>query len=261
MTTTIVTLAIGEAYLRRWRRMCEPGWRVYAKRHGYDLLVIENPLDEGARATARSPAWQKCLILENAVAGSHDRVVWIDSDIVINPAAPAITQGVPIEAIGVVDEHVYPSASVRQRIIGSLIDYWRHSDPKIARNWETFCDPAEWHALAGLPKRGKHMIQTGVMVLSPRHHRELLQHVYDRYEDVGGEHMNYEMRPLSFEIQERGLQHWLDNRFNALVSMLILEKQMELNRTMGDQECRRFLDAEYRRNYFLHFAGRHDLMA
>ena len=253
-------MAIGDVYLRRWRDMCELGWRAYAERHGYELIVVDQPIDTSPRAKARSPAWQKCLILNPSLAGVHDRVIWVDADILINPGAPPIVKDIPIEAIGAVDEHVYPSAAARLRIIARLVEHWRGIDARISLNWESFLDPAEWHAFAGLPKRGRHMLQTGVLVLSPRHHRDLLEHVYDHYEDTGGEHLNYEMRPLSFEIQERNLQHVLDARFNALVSMLILQKEMELNRGLSPQDITALLASEYRRNYFLHFAGRHELM-
>src|SRR5262249_2560197 len=82
----------------------------------------------------------------------------------------------------------------------------------------------------------------GVLVLSPRHHRELLEHVYNSYQDLGGEQMNYEMRPLSFEIQENGLQHWIDNRFNALVGFLALQSQL-IQRTplLSDWQIAAFL--------------------
>src|SRR5262249_17097142 len=105
------------------------------------------------------------------------------------------------------------------------------------------------------------MIQAGVLVLSPRYHRELLDHVYNAYEDSGGGEMNYEMRPLSFEIQENGLQYLIDNRFNALVYLLTWHSQLILNRPLSsDWQTAAFLKDEYARNYFLHFAGAHHLM-
>jgi hypothetical protein len=80
MKTAIVTIAIGAAYSARFRAHCEGGWSRYADRHGFQLIVIEAPLDLTPRAAARSPAWQKCLVLRPDVAGSFDRVIWIDSD-------------------------------------------------------------------------------------------------------------------------------------------------------------------------------------
>ena len=42
----IVTLAVGEAYLRRWKTYCERGWRTYAQNRGYDLVVIDKLIDQ-----------------------------------------------------------------------------------------------------------------------------------------------------------------------------------------------------------------------
>ena len=54
-----------------------------------------------------------------------------------------------------------------------------------------------------------------MLVLSPSHHRELLEDVYARYEDKGPG-LNYEMRPLSYELLRAGVVHWLDPRFNYI---------------------------------------------
>jgi hypothetical protein len=262
MKTALVTLAIGEAFLTRWRALCEPGWRAYATRHGYDLVVIAQPLDTSARAAARSPSWQKCLILADAIAAGRERIVWVDADVMINPTAPAITDGVPIEKIGAIDEHAFPTPERRLKIIRNLVDYWAGRNPARAENWRSFLDPADWHARAGLPMRGRHILQAGVMVLSPRHHRALLEHVYTHYEDRGGYDMNFEMRPLSFEVQQRDLQHWIDGRFNALTAYLQLaHEQLDARREIATvEELAAFLAAAYRQNYFLHFAGQPDFM-
>lgn len=260
MTTAIATLVIGETYLGRWRTLCETSWREYCQRHHYDLVTIDSPLDDSARAAARSPAWQKCLILGHASLVKHERVVWVDADILINPRAPRIEENVPIEKIGVVDENTFPSANSRRAIVQHLAASWEAVEPRIAQNWRSFANPATWHALAGLPSRGSHMLQTGVLVLS-QHHKDLLEHTYFSYEDSGGEEMNYEMRPLSFEIQERGLHHLIDSRFNALVGLLVLYREVILRRPLSNaREKVDFLQAQFEKNYFLHFAGQHDLM-
>jgi hypothetical protein len=261
MKKAIVTLAIGATYLDRWTKICRKNWAAYCERHGYDLILFDRPLDTSERAQRRSPAWQKCLVLGTGTVREYERVVWVDSDIVINPAAPSVVEGVPPEKIGAVDEHTFPSADARQRIIKRLVKAWADADPKIARNWQSFINPADWHALAGLPRRHRHIVQTGVLVMSPRHHDGLLEHVYNNYEDVGGEPMNYEMRPLSHEIQELGLQHWIDRRFNATVGFLLLYEQVILKKPVATLwEETAVARAAFERNYFLHFSGRHDLM-
>ena len=120
----LVTLTIGGDYAERWRRWCEPGWRAYADRHGYDVICIDEPLDGGERAATRSPAWQKCLILERPFAASYDRIVWVDADVVINPAAPDITAGVPRERVGAVDEYATPTPELHRQTLEKLYAHW-----------------------------------------------------------------------------------------------------------------------------------------
>ena len=96
------------------------------------------------------------------------------------------------------------------------------------------------------------------MVLSPNYRREVLEHTYRAYEDRG---FNYEMRPLSHEIQARGLQHWIDPRFNALVWWMFLHRNMGGGQTPTQSEISQFLLDSYRHSYFLHFAGAANLMA
>ena len=252
----IVTLAIGAEYADRFERHCRENWAAYAHRHGFDLIVIKEPLDTSMRAQSRSPAWQKCLILGAPQTAGYDRVVWIDSDICINPAASSVTDGVPPERIGAVDEHNFPSRDERQGILEAIVSVAPENGDADKAFWRAWRDPSTWHGYFGLPSGQSHIVQTGVLVLSPRHHRGLLEHVYNAYEDCGGKQFNYEMRPLSHEIQARGLQHWIDPRFNALVWWLFLQQ----NPGTAPDNLRRFVQDNYRRSHFLHFAGCAHLM-
>ena len=258
MKTAIVTIAIGAAYSARWQAHCKPGWQRYADRHGFELIVIDAPLDHTPRAAARSVAWQKCLVLRPEIAGGYDRVIWIDSDILINDRAPSILDGIPLEKIGATDEHLFPSPQLRRQMFMALTQGAEAVNPGLAKTFATYLDPADWHAAWGLPRGGRSIVQTGVLVLSPRHHRELLEHVYYDYDDHGGEPMNYEMRPLSFEIQKQGLLHVLDSRFNALLIFLIMQRQMELRRAMLPDECAALVRLVFDQAYFLHLAGLKD---
>src|SRR5437016_2609859 len=111
-TTAIVTLAIGTRYREQWHRVCEVNWTRYAARHGYDVICLEDPLDTSDRARGRSPAWQKCLILGQPFAARYERIVWVDADILISPTAPAVTDDVPLERIGAVDEFATPTPQI-----------------------------------------------------------------------------------------------------------------------------------------------------
>jgi len=253
----IVTLAIGSAYLDRFEQLCRGNWTAYAERHGFDVFVIREPLDRSERARNRSPAWQKCLVLGAAELANYDRMVWVDSDIFLNPLAPSILEGVPIELIGVTDEHRFPTPEMRRTILRHIIAHAPADGEFDARYWQAWLEPGPWHAAWNLPSGQAHIVQTGVMVLSPQHHREILEHVYHAYEDRG---LNYEMRPLSHEIQAHALQHWIDPRFNALVWWMFLQRSMGGAQIVTQDEMHRFLLETYRRSYFLHFAGAANLM-
>ena len=163
MKTAIVTFALGQRYLEQWTRMCRKGWRAYCDRHGYDLIALQQPLDTSARACARSPAWQKLLVLGQPWAASYDRIVWVDSDVCINPIAPSIIDGVPEQKIGAVDELSYPTVASRQAVVRS----WGGNESDLV-------DATSYHSRVGLRGEQRHIVQTGVMVLSPRYHRDTL---------------------------------------------------------------------------------------
>jgi hypothetical protein len=260
MRTAIVTLLLGRPYWLAWHEVCEPGWRAYADRHGYDIIAIDRPLDVSPRAMARSPAWQKCLILQPSVAGEYDRIVWLDADIVVNPDAPSIVDGVPIENIGAVDEFVYPTLEIHQAFWNRMVAQTGDHNPALARIWQSYLDPRDYHGFWGLARRGNHIVQTGVLVLSPRHHRALLEHVYYTYENKGGPELNYEMRPLSFEIQERNLQHWIDPRFNATFNAILSEANAR-RRILTQDQLFDLIRRSFDSNFFLHFAAHQEMLA
>src|SRR5439155_4252044 len=159
---------------------------------------IDRPLDRSDRARRRSPTWQKCLILGQPFAKRYERIVWMDSDVLINPAAPSILDGVPLDRVGAVDEYATPSGEPYRQSLERLYRHWAATGVSFKRN-ET---AADFYAAYGLPERHTSVVQPGVMVLSPRH-RDLLERVYSSYEDRGGDLWG-EWRPLSFELLEAG---------------------------------------------------------
>src|SRR6266699_2544746 len=232
MKTAIVTLLLGRPYWLAWHEVCAPSWRAYAERHGYDIIAIDRPLDVSPRAMARSPAWQKCLVLQPSIAGEYDRIVWLDADIVIHPKAPAVTTAVPIEKIGAVDEFVFPSLDAHQAFWRRMVEETKGRNPALARIWQSYLDPQDYHGFWGLPRRGKHIVQTGVLVLSPRHHRD---------------------------IQEHNFQHWIDPRFNATFNVILSEANAEKRISTRD-ELFDLIRRSFNSNYFLHFAAHQQML-
>jgi hypothetical protein len=250
----LATLLIGEHYQQLFRARCEPSWRQYCANHAHDLIVIDRPLDVSPRALARSPAWQKLLILELPELQHYEQVAWVDADIVINAArSPSIFDGVPVERIGAVDEFASPSPAEAVVALRRHHAFLRAAKAPVV----PYQTAEAFYEQFGLPRGFPNIVQTGVLVISPHHHRALLRHVYDRYEDRGTPQWNYEMRPLGFEIQSRGLAHWLDPRFNAIwpTYCMLHYPFMMMLRDAPPILKKLVVSTALANNYFLHFAG------
>lgn len=272
MYKAIVTLAIGKKYQERWQAICQKNWSQYAEKHDYDIVCISESLDESNRAKTRSPAWQKCLILGHEKVKKYHQVVWVDSDILMNPYAPCIVSQVSeSQKVGAVNmfsgplSETFPSASAKfESLADRSQSFW---------NWP-FKTGKEFYSNVSLSDNFSEVVQTGVMVLSPKVHRDALEYVYHTYEHQDGQ--AFEMECLSYELVKANLVNWLDHRFNRLWIECILRDYLFLlppesskNKIMrrGQKYLRRFsgisnktltnccVNTALINNYFLHFAG------
>lgn len=239
MKRALVTLAIGDRYLGWWREYSEAGWRQYAERHGLDLIVITEPLDGSARAAARSPAWQKCIIPRQPWAQKYDRMLWLDSDIVINNAnAGDLLAEVPEDKVGVLTGASVPSF--------------------VSQGWRDVYQ-ALYHTSYGMPSDFEIGMNTGVLAYAPRHVADLFGKVYDEYEDRGESSWHYEQRPLSWHIFHARLDHPIDSRYNYDWARDVYEHYPFLLEDRPDREelMRLCMSVTLGRARFLHFCGRH----
>lgn len=269
MRKALVTLVIGKKYENNFRSYCKDIWSAYAEQHGFDLIVIKDPLDDSTVAASRSPAWQKCLILSHEDVCRYDQVVWIDSDVMINPQSPNICKDVPLEKIGAVDEYATPSKHEHPLYLERTYQYWSNEGAKFINS----PTPTDFHKDYGLDGEFDAVVQTGVMVLSPRHHKEILENVYYSYKDKGEPCYNYEMRPLSYEILRNSLACWLSPKFNFLwifskqfhypfldsysdfYQMNLRKALRRINLDPRASLLRKCTTTAFLNNYFLHFAG------
>ena len=264
MKTAIITLTIGDAYKRMFRKWFAPGWHAYAKCHGIDIVVIEEPIDTSMLAAHRSSAWQKCILHRDAKVREYDQIAWVDADVRINPKSPNIFENCPLDKVSAVDAYGIPSRKEHDVILSRLYAKWDDSGNKYIRN----LTPMEFHDQFGLKCSHDHVVQTGVMVFSPDISEHLFEKVYKNYDDRGHASWNYEMRPLSYEILESGLVNWLNPRFNISWSEyelyyypflsgyprlgLAVLNMLSLDRIHPRRDC---VHAAFRNSFFLHFAG------
>ncbi len=251
----LVTIVMGEKYERAWERLCRPTWVGYAARFGFDIVVIQDRLDP---KDARSPAWQKLLVLDQPWAKRYQRIVWLDSDILIAQGAPDILKHAgPPEKIGLCLDGARLSDAETQIYVERLNGIQLGPDLYSTVRAQT---KRFMYANNDVPEH-EIAYNTGVMALSPKHHNELLLSCYSQPEvtDI------YEQPYLSHLLVECGKVFPINPRFNwGFIESLNIYFRSGLR---GDEDeaylTRSILHlarAELRNAYFLHFYSALDFL-
>ncbi|MDC3009942.1 hypothetical protein OAZ06_03155 [Synechococcus sp. AH-736-G20] len=260
---------------------CRSNWKKYCDKYGYDLIVINEHLDNSQRSKERSPAWQKLLILSQEWSSSYDQIVWIDTDVFINPKnSSCIASLVPPEKVGAVEAYSIPSKEIYHTALRRQYEDWRKSGVNYFDN----STPGLFYEKRGIPGADlDKVVQTGVYVCSPRHHRDIFEHIYNTYEDIHkSAAWNYEMPAMSYELVKNDVVHWIPAQYNFCVGDIvasfypfIFENQksslprrayLKVMRKLGvNKECTSMLEMCLRNIYdigcFIHFAGRSKWMS
>jgi hypothetical protein len=247
----IVSFVIGEVYEKTWTRMCAPNWIRYARRIGADVILFKGRIDAGD--VARSPAWQKLLILGLPWARRYERIIWLDSDIVINEGAPDILDYAgPVEKIGICEDCGRMSPAEAQVYLEGKTGATLSPD-KVQTSWRTALRQIY---LNNQTPPHETMFNTGVMVLSPAHHDAALRSIYSCPQIS---HL-CEQPQLSHRLLEDDLAHILSPRFNW---GLIEPIELIFNNGMIGDETPEFraqvmhviVRSQLKSAYFLHFYG------
>jgi hypothetical protein len=249
----IVALAIGDEHLAYWRQHAEQSWRRYAQKCGYDLIIVTQPLDGSPAGTARSAAWQKCLVLSQPFSSQYRQIISLDCDIVINAeAAPPIDQQVEPKYVGGVISGSHIHADLRAVLLARLKNI-AYPYERGTQQWRDLQNEAyQWYGLT--PCNGD-IVQTGVLVASPEHHRGVFESIYTAVQTHDSR--CYEQIPLSHALLRGGLFRQLDSRFNSVFyeTLLVHYPYLQDRRMPAFEQAATFaVQAELANNFFLHFA-------
>jgi hypothetical protein len=251
--TAIVTLAIGEPHYSSWKKYSEASWQAYARKQQYDLIVLTEPLDRSARAAARSPAWQKCLVPGLEKLAHYRQLVLLDCDIVMNyETAPRITDQVPVERVGGVLSGAQIHEDLRLVLICRMLRRYLEYEPG-TRHWREFQNSA--YKGYGLARTDGALVQTGVLVFSPSLHRDVFEATYAA--EFSYSSRCHEQIPLSQLLLDAGLFHPIDTRFNSVFheTMVVHYPYLLNNNVTGyDLLAKHATRVALANNFFLHFA-------
>lgn len=234
MKVLLVTLAIGEKYIKKYNNLFRKSQQNYALKHGYDFKVITDFLDKN-NCHRSLISFNKILVCNQKWSNNYDFIIFIDADILINENAPAIHSYVDYKGtIGIVDEYSQPSKEKRLKIQKKM-------------GWET--SACDYYKLCDFDLKTDMVFNSGVLVMQPIKHKTFLLNIFNKYISKSKKHyrgFHYEQSSIGYELQKNNLYKVLDNKFNAVWSIAKLD-----NNNITLQEY-------FNNNYFIHFAGNCD---
>lgn len=239
MKVCLVTICIGEKYLQQYNTLFRPSQEKYAKKCGYDFLVITDYIDKKF-THPDTICMQKQLICSLKWAQSYDFIICVDSDIIINENTPTIHNEYNFgDKIGVVNQS---QPTLQARIEGQI-----HKGYEVTA--KDYYKLKSNHSI-----ETDHIINGGLMVWQPKIHKNFLKNIYEKYIGNQINHpagYHYEQSVIGYEIQKNNMHYFMDMKWNALWA----NNKYYFN-TMKKQPLT--LQEFYNTNYFTHLAGHCD---
>ncbi len=258
----VVTLAVGDGYAANFMANVRPTWEPYCEKHGYDLILLTEPIDRDCDFSVKSVHWQKLLIGLLPQLKEYGHVVWMDGDIIINHAiAPCIVSGMSTDKIGVIDiSDVFHRADNQFNLYARflILNYLfvRTIDKATPNAIITDGNLPAYYRKLGFEGQTERFINTGVLVFDPNRHGAFLAEVYAKYPS---DFMDLENTPLSYELQVNDRAEYLDRRFNLIWAQVAAEHYPFLFNPEFTAQSREIVrlcvNVAYRNSWFLHFAG------
>jgi lipopolysaccharide biosynthesis glycosyltransferase len=233
----MVTLCIGDNYLKTYNALFRPTQEAYARKCGYDFHVVTDYIGD-----IKNPdliCLNKYLVCD--MFKQYDYVLYIDADIVINThTAPPIhtVWDMNDTRVGVVNQS-QPTLDARHMV---------------AKYNKCEITAIEYYKLAGFETSFDHIINGGMLWMQPRHHAEILMNMYKKYEleQIGHpRRYHFEQSVTGYELQTNNLSTFMDSKWNALWANNKVYYNNILNKPVTLQE---FMST----NYFVHLAGHCD---
>lgn len=257
----IVTLAIGDFYTSAWNKLFKTSWLNYAEKFNFDLYVIYIPLDNSEAAKSIVLTWQKCLILEQDWAQSYERIIWIDVDIAISASAPNILDYVTEnDKVGISSENLQ-LAEVELDILFEQ----EHNINMLPQHRDAIWKNFYIENLSGIGFNAEmievvnnEIFNSGVMVLSPKYHRNILKLVYDTRKSQWSQ----EQPLMTYYLKKENSFIRLSPRFNwCLYPVINLHfRYCDQSHKMASDIIPEFVKTEFKKSYFLHFNGSRGLI-
>ena len=252
----IVTIAIGDIYLKEWEGYAKPSWLAYCEKYDIGLLVVVDDLISKSHKLWKKATWQK-LLLGDFISKSNlniNNACYLDTDILINPFAPNIFDFHDDNSISLVSLRFgipYNYDTTLRKIAFYRNKYVSQQYPLDSALFISLKDLYLHHNLQ--PQNNEACM--GLIVFNISKFSNIMSSWFYKYDSSvktitnGGDqtHMNY-------EIQAHGKVKWLDYRFQALWTYEMANHYSFLY-SGSEQLIAPCVRSSLSLNYFLHFPG------
>lgn len=233
MKICLTTICIGEKYLEQYNLVFRQSQEAYALRHGYDFKVITEYISD---PHPKLISMNKILVSDE----HYDFIVFVDADVLISPDAPPIHDAYDFgDKIGVVSQN-QPDKYAKYMVQKTM-------------NWEL---TAEQYYLnkSGHILDTEDVINTGVLVIQPKKHKEFLENIFKKYSENqkwSPHGFHYEQSVTGYELQINNMAFFMDYKWNAIWMIHKIYNQISRKNVN--------LVEFYKNNYFIHLAGGCDI--
>lgn len=231
-------------------------------------MLVDKPIRKLHDYSRRPPHWQKAFVLSHSAAEKYEDIVFMDSDIIINyHMAPCIVKANNSDKIGMIAFDHYLDDDMNAYFIGirkgNFASYEKRMKLAQQGAGPMRLPPADFSKIYSeyTPNnRDLPRLNSGVMVMKPRLHRELMESIYfssfEEAEDgwVNGKEIDIDQTYISYKLLQADMVNLLDRRFNVIASF---EHAIHYPFTLllGNEDILRMCFTTMLCNsYFLHFA-------
>jgi hypothetical protein len=230
MKICLVSLAIGEMYLKGYDAIFRPSQEAYAKRHGYDFRVVTEYLDEELLHKTLI-SFQKALVFSQPWSRDYDLIIFVDADIYIRPDSPPI-HVLAGDKIAIVNEFAQPTKEARLALQARC-------------GWET--SATAYYKLCQMDLETDIVPNSGVILARPGIHGEYLRNIYENYKELAINHPRgfiYEQAAIGYCLVRDNMCECIPNEWNGLWMInKFIHPDKELPEFIGE-------------TYFTHLAGK-----
>ena len=253
----LVTLAVGESYLEKWKNHASESWIAYCKAHGLGLYVQEE--NQELSGPSKKVTWQKLLIPQKLREqfSTVKTFCYLDSDIVINPQGENVFDYINNLTLNLVSQ--VKGLPFNLKYAQKIISFYRHNyyskdypldsaifmTPEQIFSWHGF-ESFDNYACLGFFAGSIDQLATDLYGMYHSYSHDVVS-----LTDGGDEPI------LNFEFQSKYRINWLPYRFQAIWLFELATKYPFLYNPshVNPRLIKECVNSSILNNCFLHFAG------